>query len=123
MSRPGQRQEDSEFQSAPATAAPPSAPVPSLTPLQRADELLGQMTVEEKAMQLSSVFPLALFDTKGTNRSQVDALLKNGIGHVSALGLIGHKMPEELAKAINAIQRYLVTERGSGSRRSSTTRR
>jgi beta-glucosidase len=78
--------------------------------MQRADELLRKMTIEEKAMQLSSVFPLALFDTKGTNRSQLDALLRNGIGHVSALGLIGHKTPEQLAKSVNAIQRYLVTE-------------
>ena len=88
----------------------PSEALASLTPMQRADALLRQMTVEEKAMQLSSVFPLALFDTKGTNRSQLDELLKNGIGHVSALGLIGHKAPEDLAKAVNAIQRYLVTE-------------
>jgi beta-glucosidase len=78
--------------------------------MQRADELLRQMTIEEKAMQLSSVFPLALFDTQGTNRSQLEALLKHGIGHVSALGLIGHKTPEKLAKAVNAIQRYLVAE-------------
>jgi beta-glucosidase len=78
--------------------------------LQRADELLRQMTIEEKAMQLSSVFPLALFNTEGTNHSQLDALLKNGIGHVSALGLIGHKTPETLAKSVNAIQRYLVSE-------------
>ena len=41
-----------------------------LTPMQRADALLKQMTVEEKAMQLSSVFPLALFNTEGPNRSQ-----------------------------------------------------
>jgi hypothetical protein len=39
--------------------------VGSLTPMQRAEELLRQMTIEEKAMQLSSVFPLALFDTRG----------------------------------------------------------
>ena len=78
--------------------------------MQRADDLLRQMTIEEKAMQLSSVFPLALFNTEGTNHSQLDALLKNGIGHVSALGLIGHKTPETLAKSVNAIQRYLVTE-------------
>ena len=82
----------------------------SLTPMQRAEELLRQMTIEEKAMQLSSVFPLALFDTNGTNHGQLDALLKNGIGHVSALGLIGHKTPEALAKAVNAVQRYLITE-------------
>jgi beta-xylosidase len=82
----------------------------STAAMARADELLRQMTIEEKAMQLSSVFPLALFNTEGTNRSQLDAQLKNGIGHVSALGLIGHKTPEALAKAVNAIQRYLVTE-------------
>ena len=96
---------------------------PSGAPMQRADELLRQMTIEGKAMQLSSVFPLALFDTEGTNQSQLDALLKNGIGHVSALGLIGHKTPEELAKSVNAIQRYLVTETRLKIPRSSTTRR
>ena len=51
---------------------------PTLTAEQRADALLRQMTIEEKAMQLSSVFPLALFNIEGTNRSQLDALLKNG---------------------------------------------
>jgi beta-xylosidase len=91
-----------------STTRAPAAP--SAAAMQRADELLRKMTVEEKAMQLSSVFPLALFDTKGANRSQLDALLKDGIGHVSALGLIGHKTPEALAKAVNAIQRYLVIE-------------
>ena len=105
----------------PAIAQP--APPTSKTPMNRADELLRQMTVEEKAMQLSSVFPLALFDTKGTNRSQLDAQLKNGIGHVSALGLIGHKTPETLAKSVNAIQRYLVTETRLKIPASSTTRR
>ena len=34
---------------------------PTLTPQQRADALLKQMTIEEKAMQLSSVFPVGLF--------------------------------------------------------------
>jgi beta-glucosidase len=82
----------------------------SASAIDRAEGLLRQMTIEEKAMQLSSVFPLALFDTQGTNRAQLDALLKHGIGHVSALGLIGHKTPETLAKSVNAIQRYLVTE-------------
>jgi hypothetical protein len=40
----------------------PKRAASSATPIQRADELLRQMTVEEKAMQLSSVFPLALFN-------------------------------------------------------------
>ena len=66
--------------------------------MRRADELLSRMSIEEKAMQLSSVFPLALFGPQGTNRSQLDARLEHGIGHVSALGLIGHKAPEQLAR-------------------------
>jgi hypothetical protein len=93
-----------------AVCAQGTPPAAARAPMQRAEELLRQMTVEEKAMQLSSVFPLALFDTAGTNHRQLDALLKHGIGHVSALGLIGHKTPETLAKAVNAIQRYLITE-------------
>lgn len=82
----------------------------SLTPMQRADELMRQMTVEEKVMQLSAVFPLILLSAEGPIKSQLDAHLKHGIGHVSALGLIGHKTPESLAKSVNDIQRYLVTE-------------
>ena len=74
-------------------------------------------------MQLSSVFPLALFTTEGANHSQLDALLKHSIGHVSALGLIGHKSPETLAKSVNAVQRHLVTETRLKIPRSSTTRR
>lgn len=83
---------------------------PKLTPLQRADALLRQMTIEEKAMQLSSVFPVGLFGPDGPIPSQLDAQLKDGIGHVAALGLIGHKTPEQIAKYVNAVQRYLVTQ-------------
>ena len=46
-------------------------PTTSNSAMQRADELLRQMTVEEKAMQLSSVFPLALFDAKGADQKEV----------------------------------------------------
>lgn len=102
----GGEPEETATRSTPSSVAEPST---SLR-LRRADELLAQMTVDEKVMQLSSIYPLALFTTEGTNRSQLDALLENGIGHVSALGLIGHKTPEELAQSVNAIQRYLVTE-------------
>ncbi len=79
-------------------------------PMARAQDLLRQMTVDEKAMQLSSVFPLALFTPEGADRDRLDALVGSGIGHVCAPGLIGHKPPAALAKAVNAIQRYLMTE-------------
>jgi beta-glucosidase len=82
----------------------------SATPMQRADELVRQMSVEEKAMQLSSMFPMALIGTDGLLRDQLDANLKHGIGQISALGAFGHKSPETVAKTTNAIQRYLLTE-------------
>jgi hypothetical protein len=42
------------------------------------------MTIEEKAMQLSCVVPLALLDRDGLMRGQADTLIKQGIGHVAA---------------------------------------
>jgi beta-xylosidase len=82
----------------------------ALTPMQRADELLRVMTIEEKAMQLSAVYPMGLLGPEGPIRSQLDAQLKQGIGHVSGLGTMGHKSPEAIARTVNAIQRYLVNE-------------
>jgi beta-xylosidase len=94
-----------------STARPALAQTsPPAAAMQRADELLRQMTVEEKAMQLSCVVPIAVLGRDGLMRSQADTLLKQGIGHIAGPGLIGHKKPETLAKSINAIQRYLVTE-------------
>jgi beta-xylosidase len=87
----------------------PSA-VPADNAMQRADKLLRAMTIEEKAMQLSAVYPMGLLGPGGPIRSQLDAQLKLGIGHVSGLGLMGHKTPETIAKTVNSIQHYLVTE-------------
>jgi beta-xylosidase len=113
---------------APATAEPGAPPKPrtstpspgraasaTRTPaatvaMRRAEELLRKMTIEEKAMQLSSVYPMGLLGAEGPIRSQLDAQLKHGIGHVAGLGTFGHKTPETIAKTVNAIQRYLVTE-------------
>ena len=55
----------------------------SADPMQRADELLREMTIEEKAMQLSSVVPLSLIGPDGPMRGQLDALLGRGIGHIA----------------------------------------
>jgi beta-glucosidase len=94
----------------PASMAMAATPAPSAHAQQRADALLRQMTIEEKAMQLSCVVPLALLGPDGPMRGQLDTLLGHGIGHIAGLGLIGHKTPETVAKTVNAIQRYLVTE-------------
>jgi beta-glucosidase len=44
-------------------------------------------------------------------RGQLDALLGRGIGHIAGIGLLGHKTPDEIAKCVNAIQRYLTETR------------
>lgn len=93
-------------------AAKANAPLSAASPnvMQQADELLRQMSIEEKAMQLSCVVPLALLDSDGLMRGQADKLIKQGIGHVAGIGLLGHKSTETIAKSVNAIQRYLVSE-------------
>ena len=93
---------------APSAAA--QTPQPSNADMQRADELLARMTLEEKAMQVSCVVPLALLERKGLMRGQADKLIKLGIGHVAGVGLLGHKSPETIAKSVNAVQRYLLTQ-------------
>ncbi|WP_017935798.1 glycoside hydrolase family 3 N-terminal domain-containing protein [Nocardioides sp. Iso805N] len=77
-------------------------------PLQRADDLLQRMTLEEKVMQLSATIPIPLLGADGLLESQAAKLLGSGIGHVSAIGLFGHKEPATIARTVNAIQRFLV---------------
>ena len=77
---------------------------------QKVDELLRQMTLEEKTMQVSCVVPLALLDSNGLMRGQADKLLRQGIGHIAGLGMLGNKSPDAIAKSVNTIQRYLVNE-------------
>src|SRR5262245_568790 len=71
---------------------------PTNRDLQRAEDLLRQMTIEEKAMQLSCVMPLALLDRDGLMRGRADTLINQGIGHVAGIGLLGHKEPEAIAR-------------------------
>lgn len=80
----------------------------SLTPSQRADELLRTMTLEEKAFQLSSIVPMGLFGTEGLVESQLEKLLGMGIGHIAALPTSGYKTPFAIASSVNQIQRFLV---------------
>ena len=77
--------------------------------MERADTLLRQMTIKEKAMQLSALYPMGLLGADGPIKSQLDSQVGQGIGHICGLGLLGHKSPATIAKTVNAIQRYLVT--------------
>jgi beta-xylosidase len=80
----------------------------SLTPLERADELLHTMTIEEKALQLSSVLPHSLFGSDGPVEERFAEQLGQGIGYVSTLPSFGYKTPVAVAKYVNRIQHFLV---------------
>ncbi|SQD96817.1 Glycoside hydrolase family 3 domain protein [Parafrankia sp. Ea1.12] len=80
-----------------------------LTPEARADALLRTMTVEEKAQQVTGLMPIGLLGVDGLVQAQAERLLGTGIGHIAPLGMLSHRTPANLAKAVNEIQRFLVT--------------
>jgi beta-xylosidase len=75
---------------------------------ERVEDLLGQMTLAEKAFQLTSVMPLALLGPQGLDPNKMGQILGQGIGQISAPGLFGYKAPPQLAALSNAIQKFLV---------------
>ncbi|WP_007513267.1 beta-glucosidase family protein [Pseudofrankia saprophytica] len=78
------------------------------SPENRATELLRAMTVEEKAQQVTATMPTGLLGVDGLRQDEAERALGLGIGHVAALGMLGHKTPDRVAKAVNEIQRFLV---------------
>jgi len=76
---------------------------------ERVNDLLGRMTLEEKVAQLGCVGARGLLGPEGLDPHQVRALLEHGIGQVSSmtLAVLG---PQQLAGALNAIQRFLVED-------------
>src|SRR5579872_38457 len=77
------------------------------TPLQRANELLHLMTLEEKVFQLSSIRGLSLFGPEGLRSEELEERLGQGIGHIAALPSLGYKTPSAVAGYVNRIQRFL----------------
>lgn len=79
------------------------------SPEHRATELLRVMTVEEKAQQVAGVMPVGLVGLDGLLQDVAERALGLGIGYLAALGMLGHKTPDPVAKAVNEIQRFLAT--------------
>ncbi len=81
----------------------------AVSPEARADDLLQTMTIEEKAQQVTGMLPVGLLGRDGLIQSQAERRLRDGIGHIGMLGMVGHKTPDRLARIVNEIQRFLVT--------------
>jgi beta-glucosidase len=83
----------------------------SLTVEIRLDDLIGRMTLEEKAQQLFSVGvrDTLAFDEAGNFISTKDtAIINRGLGAIFARGLYRGKSSRHQALCINGIQRYML---------------
>ncbi len=81
----------------------PSQPVE-----RRVDDLLSQMTLEEKVAQLAGCWPFDIIGPEGLDPERMEACLGNGIGQISRPVGMSTKAPEEGAAVVNAIQRFLL---------------
>ncbi|QNG38803.1 beta-glucosidase [Geodermatophilaceae bacterium NBWT11] len=80
----------------------------SLSAHERAQALLEEMTVEEKAQQLTCIMPPSVLGPDGLRADTVEQVLGHGIGQVAPLTSTGGTTPQRIADEINLIQRHLV---------------
>ncbi len=77
---------------------------------QRIDDLLGRMTLDEKLAQLTSCWMQELLCDGILDPHKAAVRLQHGIGQVSRPGGRSTLPPQEVAKAANRLQRFLVEE-------------
>ena len=80
---------------------------PALTAEERAEDLLGRMTLEEKLAQLGSHWVFELADDDGL-MTESAGLLASGLGQVTRIAGASDRRPTEAAELANDIQRHLV---------------
>ena len=83
---------------------------PSLSVSDRVQDLLSRMTLTEKAFQLVGLMPTVLLGAQGLDPERMRQMLGQGLGQISAPGLLGYKAPPQMAALTNSLQRFLVEE-------------
>jgi beta-xylosidase len=79
---------------------------PSIPSDARVFDLLGRMTLAEKAFQLTSVLPNHIRIGARADRDRMRELLGEGIGQISG-AVLGASLPEEIAQLNNDVQTFL----------------
>jgi beta-glucosidase len=77
---------------------------------QRVEDLLKQMTLQEKIAQLGSAWFSELMADGQLSRTNASRLLANGLGQVTRIAGVSALPPTDCARMANAIQHYLVDE-------------
>ncbi|MBN1284522.1 MAG: glycoside hydrolase family 3 C-terminal domain-containing protein [Anaerolineae bacterium] len=78
------------------------------SPAERVDDLLSQMTLDEKIAQLGSYWVYQLLDGTTFSAEKAGSLLQHGVGHITRLGGSSNLQPAELAILANTIQKFLI---------------
>lgn len=82
----------------------------SLPACERAEDLLSQMTLDEKLAQLGGAWASRLFTEGRLDRDRAFAELGKGIGHVTRISAETGLRPHRTAAVANEIQKFLVEE-------------
>jgi beta-glucosidase len=83
---------------------------PDLTVGERVDDLMGRMSLTEKAAQLGSAWVFQLVDHDGLSPERAPKLMEHGLGQVTRISGASRFGAEEAASIANAIQHHLVEE-------------
>jgi beta-glucosidase len=75
---------------------------------ERVDDLLSQMTLDEKIAQLGSCWVYQLLNGLTFSAEKASSILPDGIGQISRIGGSSNARPAESAVLANAIQKYLI---------------
>jgi hypothetical protein len=98
----------------PGTGDPPDATAPyrdpTRSPEERAQDLLGRMTLDEKLAQLGSLWSFEVFDGRGLDPERARARLAGGIGQITRVAGATNLQPEQVAAFASQIQRFLLEE-------------
>ncbi|MET0901968.1 MAG: glycoside hydrolase family 3 protein, partial [Acidimicrobiales bacterium] len=74
------------------------------------DDLLAQMTLDEKLAQLGGAWITALVDDGGFDPEAARNVIGHGIGHVTRIGAATGLFPAETAALMNEVQRFALEE-------------
>ena len=76
----------------------------------RIDDLVAQMTLDEKLAQVGCVWSTQLVEDEAFSETKAAVLLANGTGHITRIGSATGLRPRESAAFMNRIQRFLIEE-------------
>lgn len=76
----------------------------------RVEELLSQMTLQEKVAQLGSIMPMLLYGKDGIDPKKLETFVGDGIGQISRIAMFGSKQIVGIAESANRIQKFLVED-------------